>query len=84
MENLILNVPIKALPGTLVDVSNYRRNGKLERGTIKRIIVKYGENHQYVSYEVLLDRRSSAKSIFYPNGGAPLLIRVGSDKIFRL
>jgi hypothetical protein len=78
-------VKIKANRGDRVIVYNYRRNDKAEYATVQNVTVGINKDGGYhVSYYVRLDRVTTGRSRMYPEGGKPLFLTVGDEKIVRV
>ncbi len=79
MKNI--NIRVKALPEDKVIVVNYKSRYKpWENGTVRSVKAGIRKDGTYrISYEVLLDRRSSITNRA-PNGN-PLFLYVGDDAI---
>jgi hypothetical protein len=78
-----INVEIKCLPGDQCIARNYRRKpADWENGVCRSVSVGIRNDKSYhVSYEVLLDRKTTGRSRMFREGGAPLFITVGDEAI---
>lgn len=78
-----ININVKVMADSRCFALNYnRRPHAWEAGTVRSVragISKDGSYH--VSYQVLLDRRTTGRSRMFPEGGAPIFITVGDDSI---
>jgi hypothetical protein len=78
-----ISVQIKVKEGDPCLAQNYRSVHKpWEPGKVHRVKVGIRDNLFYqVSYEVLLDRTTTGKSRMFPDGGAPIFLTVGDERI---
>lgn len=83
MSAQTIMVQTKAAQGDHVDALNYKlRPPRWESGKVISVgcgIRKDGTYH--VSYDILLDRRSTGSSRMFREGGGPLRLTVGDDGI---
>lgn len=77
MNNMKKQVILKAIPGDIVNVSNYRRGGQYENGEVYDVETKWRNDGNYRNeYRVCLDRRSAK--------GNYLFIYVGDKAIDKI
>ncbi len=81
-----IKVKVKALTGDKCNVVNYKsRYNTVETGTVMDVSVGINKDGSYrVAYRVLLDRKTTGRSRMFREGGAPLFLHVGDDKITKL
>lgn len=79
-------IKLKACVGETVVVNNYRMKEDVwEEGEVKEVNVGINKNLAYkVQYSVLLHRRSLSKKRMYKDGGRPILLVVGDDKLKKI
>jgi len=81
MKILVL---VDYLPGSSVIVKNYRRKNELESGTVESVKAFFTKDGDYyLQYYIRLDRVTTTKSKYYPTGGCPLFLTVGSDRLYK-
>jgi len=76
-------VKLKVLRDQPCYVLNYRRKPAIwEPATVQWVTAGFdAEGTARVSYQVMLERRTTGRSRFYPDGGAPMFLTVGDDGI---